>query len=184
VKTIQLDEDVFEQLSRLTSPLFSHNDVVRKLLMPQSEKNSSTIPDVRAVRPQENGNLVTYIKSVDFQMLNSGINRYLAVLGWLYRAYPQDFQKVENYKRGNRVYFARSQKEVEDSGTGISAKKIPGSPIWTLATLDNTGKRKILSDLLRLFGLNANDINIVVSTISDSAGRRNNGLLDFSSGSK
>src|SRR5882672_1640559 len=153
MKTISLEDETFAELDKLTSPLFSHGDVVRKLLMSRSEVRPASLPVVAPVHAPENGSLTAYIQSADYQMLYSGINKYLAVLGWLYKTYPKDFLKVESYRLGKRVYFARSQKEVEEGGNGaIHAKQIPDSPVWTLATLSNQDKRKVLSDLLQLFG--------------------------------
>jgi negative regulator of replication initiation len=164
MKSISLEEDVYAELEKLRSPIFSHNDVIRKLLTACSSPSS-----VSVVKTSGENALVAFVKSGDFQQFNTGIKRYLSILGWLYSHYATDFKKVEDYRRGNRVYFARSQKAVEEGGNGdIRAKLIPNSPLWTLATLDNRSKRVVLSDLLRLFNFKPAEINEIVATIPDS----------------
>jgi negative regulator of replication initiation len=165
MKTINLEDTVFADLDKLTSPLFSHSDVIRKLLL---SRGGDVQPTVQ-VRASENGSLAAYVQSADYRMLNSGISKYLAVLGWLVKSHPKEFQKVLTYKRGTRVYFAGSEKEIMDGGNGaLTARKIPNSSVWTLATIDNPTKRKILSAILRVFGYKSDEINSVVSTIADS----------------
>jgi len=177
MKTINLEDDVFADLDKLTTEFFSHNDVIRKLLLSRGADFKPPVPAGNPFQVPENGSVVAFVQSANYRMLTSGINKYLAVLGWLYKTHTKDFQKVENYRRGNRVYFARSQRAVEEGGSGaIHAKQIPNSPVWTLATLDNRTKRIILADLLPLFGFKQNEINEVVSTISDS-GRHRGGKL-------
>jgi len=163
MKTINLEDDVFAELDKLATGFFSHNDVIRKLLLSRGADPKLPAPTANPFQVPQNGSIVDFVQSVSYRMLTSRINKYLAVLGWLYKTRPSDFHKVENYKRGNRVYFARSQKAVEEGGNGaIHAKQIPNSPIWTLATLDNRTKRIILADLLPLFGFKEDEIKAVI----------------------
>jgi negative regulator of replication initiation len=178
MKTINLENDVFAELDKLTTEFFSHNDVIRKLLLARNGEANLSVPVATPFQIPEKGSVVGFVQSANYRMLTSGINKYLAVLSWLYKTHTNDFHKVENYRRGNRVYFGRSQKAIEEGGNGaIQAKQIPHSPIWTLATLDNRTKRVILTDLLPLFGFKSHEINEVVSTISDSGRHRGRNLF-------
>lgn len=180
MKAINLEDEVFAELDKYTNKIISHSDVVNKLLKTRGAEIKMA-PIETSTQTLASGGLLSYVRGAEYQMLRSGINKYLAVLGWLHKTYQRDFQKVEGYKRGNRVYFARSKGAVESGGNGaIHAKQIPGSQVWTLATLDNRSKRTILADLLRLYGFKPDEINIVISTISDS-GRHLEKLLDTDS---
>ena len=98
-----------------------------------------------------------------------GIDKYLAILGWLYKHRPSEFAKVEDFRRGSRVHFARSQRAIEESGKGaIHAKRIPNTPVGALSTLDNRTKRVILADMLHAVGFQQDEIKIVLGTIPDS----------------
>lgn len=170
MKTITLEDDVFADLDKLTTSLFSHSDVIRKLLTPRNHDLQSSSA-ILAVRTEETDRLTECVQSLDYQMMKSAISKYLYLLGWLSKTYPNEFKRVESYKRGNRVYFAKSQAEVVEGGNGaIHAKQIPHSNIWALATLDNATKRKILTHLLPLFGFKQNAISRAISTIADSGG--------------
>lgn len=175
MKTITIEDAVFAELDKLTTEFFSHSDVIRKLLSRGADLPPPSLPATPFQVP-ENGSIVAFVQSAEYRMLTSGINKYLTVLGWLYKTHTSDFQKVENYRRGNRVYFARNQRTVEEGGKSIHAKQIPHTPVWTLATLDNRTKRIILTDLLPLFGFKPDEINAVVSTISDSGRHRGSNL--------
>jgi negative regulator of replication initiation len=107
----------------------------------------------------------------------SAINKYLTVLGWVNKNRPTEFLKILDFRRGDRLYFGKSQRQVEDSGEGIDAKQIPGSDIWAMSTLDNRTKRNLLADLLSLFGFHAGEINVVVDSIPDSGRHRGQGRL-------
>jgi negative regulator of replication initiation len=174
---ISIDDAIFAEIEKRTTPDFDHSDVIQKLLikalqpsMPSSPKlGSPAIPSVR-------NSIVSFVQSPEYKVL-SGINKYLAVLGWLHKHKPNEFEKVENFRRGNRVYFGKSQRQVEESGEGISAKLIPGSSIWTLATLDNRAKRGLLADVLQLCNYQTGEINVVVETIPDSGRHRRENIF-------
>ena len=121
--------------------------------------------------------IVAFVETREFTVA-SAIDKYLAILAYLHKSRSTDFPKIEDYRKGNRTYFAKSQREVEDSGTGITARQIPGTVYWALATLDNRAKREILRDVLHIFGLSPVEINTVVASIPDSR-RRNDPLAPY-----
>src|SRR5208282_898743 len=144
-----IDDALFTEIEKRTTPDFDHNDVIQKLLKKTLLPSQPAIPskpksDSPAI-PSVKNSIVSFVQSPEYAVL-SGINKYMAVLGWLHKFKPNEFGKVENYRRGNRVYFGKSQRQVEESGEGIDAKQIPGSNIWALATLDNRAKRGLLAD--------------------------------------
>jgi negative regulator of replication initiation len=179
MKTIHLDDDVFTEIDKLATGIFSHSDVIRKLLkMTPSERVESVNSLKTSSGSVSKGGIVSLMQSPEYQLLRSGIDKYLTVLSWLHRNRRNEFDKVLEYRRGNRIYFAKSQRAVEQGGGGnIHAKQIPGSDYWVLATLDHKSKREILHDVLHLLGFQPAEINVVVGTIPDS-GRHRSSLLD------
>lgn len=175
MKTITIDDDVFVRIDKLGSGIFTHSDVIRKLLDKslKLEERPTTGEASHRPEPQPKSSLIAFVQSDGYMILYKAIDKYLAVLRWLWENRQSEFSKVENYQRGNRVYFAKSQKAVEDGGGGsITARQIPKTPIWTLATLDNRAKRVILKDILRSLNFPAVEINQVVETIPDSGRHR------------
>lgn len=168
------------EIEKRTTTDFDHNDVIQKLLKKALLPTQSPVPskaksDFSAI-PSAKASIGSFVQSPEYKVL-SGINKYLAVLAWLHKYKPNEFEKVDNYRRGNRIYFGKSQRQVEESGERINAKQIPGSTIWTLATLDNRAKRGLLADVLQLCNIHPGEINIVIDTIPDSGRHRRENIF-------
>ncbi len=100
------------------------------------------------------------------------------MLGWLHSANPKKFaEATQKFHRGSRAYFAKSEKEILESGDGVSAKPIPQSPFWALATLDNKSKRLVMEDMLQALGYSRGDINLTLAELPDSGIRRSRAKL-------
>jgi negative regulator of replication initiation len=120
--------------------------------------------------------LTEFIRSERFQGHHQAIDRYLVILGWLHSAHSKQFVEAAlKFHRGIRAYFAKSEKEILESGDGVTARQIPQSPLWTLTTLDNKSKRLVLEDVLRVLGYPRSDINLVLAVLPDSGIRRSHG---------
>jgi negative regulator of replication initiation len=176
---IEIDDQVLAELSRRAIGFHvTPNDVLRRLLnlgtpphtLPQHAESNGT-PQPAAVLPS---NLSEFLKSERFMGRHQAVDRFLAILGWLYHMHPKQFTEVAlAFRRGSRRYFARSAREVLQSGDGITAKPVPNSPFWALTTLDNKSKRIVLEDLLRALRYSRNDIDLVLAELPDSGIRRN-----------
>jgi negative regulator of replication initiation len=180
VLNIHIDDELLAEIEKRTTPDFDHNDVIQKLLkkalaspLPTNapKTNSEPTPTVSS-----KNSILTFIQSPEFKIA-SGINKYLAVLAWVNKNRPKEFQKIEDYRKGNRIYFGRTQRQVEDSGKGINATEIPGSNVWALTTLDNRAKRSLLEDLLHIFNFPPGEINAVINSLPDSGRHRRENLF-------
>jgi negative regulator of replication initiation len=175
---IQIDEQLFVEIEKRTTPDFDHNDVIQKLLrkaltpLPNAPKPNSEL----SPNPSAKNGILPFIQSPEFKIA-SGINKYLAVLAWVNKNKPKEFQKIEDYRKGNRIYFGKTQRQVEDSGKNINATQIPGSNIWALTTLDNKAKRNLLEDLLHIFNFQPGEINAVISALPDSGRHRRENIF-------
>lgn len=78
----------------------------------------------------------------------SATDRYLAILAELHRQHPDLFEAVLSIKGRQRVYFAKSQAEVYNSGESVEPKQIPGSPYWAMTNASTGKKIGILHDVL------------------------------------
>lgn len=146
--------------------------------IPQAASSPLTLPSpVTAVQPPSAvaiaSTLPELIRSERFQRHHQTIDRFLVILGWLHSAHSQQFaDAVLGFQRGTRLYFAKSEEEILESGEGVSARPIPQSPFWALTTLDNKCKRKVIEDVLRALGYSRGDINLVLAELPDSGIRR------------
>ena len=178
MNTIEIDNQVFAELERRATGFNSKpNDVLRRILglseLPSEQPAALRPPTTPAAK---NSTITEFIKSERFQRHHQAVNRYLMLLGWLHATHQKQFEDtVLKFNRGSRTYFAKFEKGILEGGENVTAKQIPQSPLWTLATLDNKSKRKVLEDILRAFDYSQTDINFVLTTLQDSGIRRNHG---------
>lgn len=173
-----LEDDVVAGLKgRAMGFNLTPNDVLRQILaLPVCVARPTVkhaVPSQPPVSVTKAFTLPEFIKSERFQRHRQAIDRFLAILSWLHSTHPKQFADVVlGFRRGKRLYFGRSKQEVEQSGDGITAKAIPQSPFWVLATLDNKSKRVVLEDVLHALNYSRVDINTAVVELPDSDIRR------------
>ena len=174
--SINIDDDVLGELDRRARGLNrTPNDVLRSILelgpvtsvlIPPQPLQLVTIPPALE-------SLAGFLNSDRFQRYNQSVDRFLAILAWLYTQDADRFAvALGDFHRGKRLYFAKTEKEILDSGENVTAKPIPNSPFWALTTLDNRSKRIVIEDLLRASGSSREDIELAMSELPDSGIRR------------
>jgi negative regulator of replication initiation len=166
VKTLSIDDDLFLEIDKLATGIFTHSDVIRKLLSksPGQKDTAQTSSANTILAPK--GSVGEFVQGAQYKAIRKTGDRYLMVLGWIHKNRPEEFLKIEGYQRGRRKYFATSEKAITQSGQGpIKAKQIPKSQFWALVTLDSQSMRGVLVDVLRLTGFQPNEISAVAQTI-------------------
>src|SRR5271170_2486530 len=96
MKTIEIDDDLFTEIDNRTGlGTFTHSEVIRKLLhlnpSPAKEPTkpvpaSGLEPPTRSISP--------FLQSPEYRARRKGIDKYLAVLSFLYESCPTDFERV------------------------------------------------------------------------------------------
>lgn len=175
--TIEIDYEVFAELSRRAIGFHvTPNDVLRGILdlkqvLPgQSFAKPTSSPQGSAEAPQT---LTDFVKCDRFQRQHQAVDRFLLILGWVHSMRPKEFREAAlAFHRGSRRYFASSQKEILQTGDGVTAKPIPQSPFWALTTLDNKSKRIVLEDMLQALQYGQEEIDLVLAQVPDSGIRR------------
>lgn len=177
MNSISIDDQVFAELARRATGFHvTPNDVLRRILNLSAPAPAAAAPPPAS--PPVASTLTEFIKSERFQRYHQVIDRYLVILGWLHSAHPKQFVEAAlKFHRGSRAYFAKSEKEILESGDGVTARQIPQSPFWALATLDNKSKRLVMEDMLRALGYSRGDINLALAELPDSGIRRSHSRL-------
>ncbi len=118
MNSIQIDDQVFAELShRATGFHVTPNDVLRRILNLSAPTQAAATP--QPAPPPVASTLTEFIKSERFQRHHQVIDRYLIILGWLHSAHPKQFAEAAlKFHRGSRAYFAKSEKEILESGDG------------------------------------------------------------------
>jgi negative regulator of replication initiation len=118
--------------------------------------------------------LPEFLKSDRFRRHHQAVDKFLAILGWLHHTQSKQFaEAAAGFRRGSRRHLAKSEREILQSGDGVTAKPVPQSPFWILTTLDNKSKRTIVEDVMRALCHSASDISLAILQLPDSGIRRN-----------
>src|SRR4051812_15664962 len=96
--------------------------------------------------------LLDYVTSPRFLIHGDQTGRYLAVLAFLYRHHPRDFEAVLEMGGRRRVYFGRSAHEIEAVSVHTFAQRIPGTPFWALTNSNLRQKQAILTRVVFALG--------------------------------
>jgi negative modulator of initiation of replication len=80
------------------------------------------------------------------------VQRYLYLLQAVERRRPRDFHHVLAVRGRTRVYFARTEREIEKSGKTTEPRAIPGTPYWALTNMPTREKQRILRNILTMLG--------------------------------
>jgi negative regulator of replication initiation len=179
MKTIEIDELVFHALEkRVIGFGETPNDVIRRLL--NGEDNGETAVE-RDARPGPGGGvktikhpLIELVESPEY-LRQDGKGRYFNILGFLHKADPQEFEKLDNFRMGSRVQISKAQEAIERSGRSTMPQKLEGTPYWVLSNLANPRKRDILADVLRVLRYPKEVIAAAVGSIPDSGISRKRG---------
>jgi negative modulator of initiation of replication len=177
MNSIEIDDQVFTELARRATGFHATpNDVLRRILdLPAPPAQALATPQPQSPPPVAS-TISEFIRSERFQRHHQAVDRYLVILGWLHSAHARQFADAAlRFHRGSRAYFAKSEKEILESGEGVTARQIPQSQFWTLATLDNKSKRLVLEDILRALSYSRSDITLVLGELPDSGIRRSHG---------
>jgi negative modulator of initiation of replication len=167
MKTIQIDDDLFTEINNRTGlGTFTHSEVIRRLLhLSSSPSKEQPKPMPASGLDRSIRSITPFLQSPEYRAKRKGIDKYLAVLSFLYESCPTDFERVvEGFTRGNRVYFGRNSEVIERGGNGaIHAKRIPKCPFWVLATLDNRSKSDILTQIIIRLNFQRPETDIIPS---------------------
>ena len=83
------------------------------------------------------------LQSEAFQQESKGVVRFLMILTALYRAHPESFaQATESLQGRTRIYFARDEATLLQSGNHTKPKQIPETPY--LVITNTNSQRKML----------------------------------------
>lgn len=159
MRTVQLDEDVYEHLRANIEEIGeSASDILRRLLQlrhpasaagaePAGVGSGSSDGTTAALEP-----LRTFLQSERLRYLGNTTDRYLALLAFAHDQHPEGFSKVLGVSGRKRLYFAGTCAEIENSGNSTYPQQIPGTEYWAMTNTDTKQKRDILGQVLQLLG--------------------------------
>lgn len=172
--TIEIDHEVHSALeARAEGFNDNENKVLRRLLgLGANSENKSDQSDKS--QPSAATPMVEFVRGPRFQGLGRGLDRFLAILGWLDERHGKAFEEIEKLPLGGRKYFAKTEAEIRaKAGGAITVHQIPGpSHMWALTTLSNDSKKMVVSRVLKYLGHSPEETRQVVAQFPASENRR------------
>lgn len=164
-RKIEIEEDIynlFNIVRRVTGESFS--EIIRRLIPGDDASGMQIAPRSSVViarkSPQEaatgisepDQKFISHIRGASFRSLRSSVDRFLFLLSHLYKENSSQFHLLESLRGRERKYFAKSKRELEESGESVNAKEIGNSSYWVVTNNSSRDKGKLLASALRLLG--------------------------------
>jgi negative modulator of initiation of replication len=171
MKNVELEDDVYEHLRRQQTTFSeSVSEVLRRLLkLNQSAphdllmQNSSLPPDawkrwgLQETKDEIQGDARKkaawdFLHGPHFRSERTAVGKFLSLLTFLHRENRDRFADVLTINGQSRKYFAKSESDLEQSGTSVHPKSIPGSGFWVVTNNSTQSKCDLLLQVLRVLG--------------------------------
>jgi negative modulator of initiation of replication len=78
------------------------------------------------------------------------VQRYLYLLASVEHLRRKDFRNILSIRGRTRIYFARTESEIEASGTATQPRLITGTTFWALTNIPTREKERILRSVLTM----------------------------------
>jgi len=109
--------------------------------------------------PVDSGETVfNFINKEELAMQRGAVGRFLLILAALYRVHRSQFSAVTEISGRDRLYFAKSEAELSESGSSTKPRQIPNSPFWVITNSNTTRKKMMLTKAAVAMGYNLADV--------------------------
>lgn len=160
MKTIEVDEDLYRFIASRTQHIGeSASDILRRLLAltpvasaTLSRTDSAVLPTVPVSGECQPEALEQLLAQAGFAQKESAIDRFMLILWALYRLEPAAFTRATEIKGRKRVYFAKSDEELQANGKTTKPRQVPDSPYWVISNTNTGRKRYIVAQLMAAMG--------------------------------
>ncbi len=154
MKTIDVSEDVYDALKKMTTDFHqSPDDVLAALLNLRFSAATAKEP------------LVAHMLSAEFRAKFTDADKYLAILSWIAAKHAADFHEFILSLASGRRYLGWSREEIVDQCRHNQARQIPGTHYWAIMNIDTATKRRFLARVLEFVGYSDEIIELVCGVI-------------------
>ena len=163
MKTITVADDVYDFLKNASELGEDTSSLMRRLLkMPNVGTAQAGATGTAALLPKQaevkRSGIHEALTDRRFKIERTAVERFVFLLAWLHGKHRDKFREVLSLGGRSRRYFARSLKELEDSGTSVNPRQIPNSEFWVVTNNDTQKKEEILRDAMQLLGYDSSDL--------------------------
>lgn len=142
-----------------TSTLDSSESSSIKSSVCSSEENS-TIAQNKAEPnlPRTAESVFNYINKEELATQRGVVGRFLLILSALHRVHGEQFSAVIEIRGRDRLYFARSENELAESGSSTKPRQIPESAFWVMTNSNTTRKKMMITEVAKALGYQSTEI--------------------------
>jgi negative modulator of initiation of replication len=182
MKHIEIDEELYQHLASNTQYIGeSASSIIRRLLsLPadlseqktEKPKNIESVivqtPSVEKLTiaqnsPEENltrtaESVFNYINKEELATQRGVVGRFLLILSALHRVHGEQFSAVIEIRGRDRLYFARSENELAESGSSTKPRQIPESSFWVMTNSNTTRKKMMITEAAKALGYESVEI--------------------------
>lgn len=143
MKSIEIDDDIYDYLLNNVQSIGEDASSILRRLLGLSEGNSQPTAAIEKASPVDK-----CLNDPSFRSSRKAIDRFMFALTWLYRQQPAEFERVLRIRGRQRVYFSKTEREINASGESAFPKQIPGTPYWVVTNNDTLKKQRMLCDVM------------------------------------
>lgn len=186
MKHIEIDEELYQHLASNTQYIGeSASSIIRRLLsLPTdlSEQKTEKPKKVESVLVQTSSaanvsekstiiqnnpaqnlprtaeSVFNYINKEELATQRGVVGRFLLILSALHRVHGEQFSAVIEIRGRDRLYFARSESELAESGSSTKPRQIPESSFWVMTNSNTTRKKMMITEAAKALGYQSVEI--------------------------
>ena len=102
-----------------------------------------------------------FLSGSNFRSKGYAIDRYLALLSFLYEKHGDALDHITSLRGHRRRYFATDEDSLRKYGVQVNPKRVPGTPYWAMSRLSNRDKREILTRIMKGLGYGEDTVRLV-----------------------
>lgn len=165
-KRIDIDDELYRYIASHTQHIGeSASAILRRLLkLPTAEQATgqpilampeveTPVAEVKSGRNELIGRSVFDVMTrADLAGQRSIVARFLYILSMLYKCHAKNFDQVLQISGRDRQYFAKTEAELEATGTSTNPKQIPDAPYFVVTNNNTTRKKSMLTQVAQELG--------------------------------
>ncbi|MEW6991207.1 replication initiation negative regulator SeqA [Colwelliaceae bacterium 6441] len=178
MKHIEIDEELYQYLASQTQYIGeSASSIIRRLLFLSVDVNAQlpAQPDkIESVLQQSSTtqssasshsehktepaveysaeSVFNYINKEELATQRGVVGRFLLILSALHRVHGENFSTVLDIRGRDRLYFARNESDLAESGSSTKPRQIPESNFWVMTNSNTTRKKMMITEVAKALG--------------------------------
>ncbi|WP_417684517.1 replication initiation negative regulator SeqA [Pseudidiomarina gelatinasegens] len=160
-KRIEIDDELYRYIASHTQHIGESASAILRRLLGLSVAEVATGQPVIAIpeaTDEETSAGITgrsifdVMTRADLAGQRSIVARFLYILSMLYKCHANQFDSVLQISGRDRQYFAKTEAELEASGTSTNPKQIPEAPYYVVTNNNTTRKKSMLTQVAQELG--------------------------------